>query len=143
MKRNNYCRYFRVFTYDTTVTEVSTNDFNPPRFRPFKKDWLVGNTQKLFGVIAAVPYTLLTGKDAFVGYSSRAKAMEMAKAGALKYIDSLIALGASGHKTLLQYRTDHYEDLCINLLSANIENVSREAAGLVPIIIVKPEPLWF
>nr|MCS3813027.1 hypothetical protein [Mucilaginibacter sp. X4EP1] len=52
--------------------------------------------------------------------------MEMAKAGVLKYIETLIDRGRSGMATLLKYRIDHYEDLNKNLTYVNIEAIKNQ-----------------
>jgi hypothetical protein len=128
MKKSNYIKYFRVFQNDTVVTEVSTNDFRPLKLTPFQKDWLIGRTKNVLCSIASVKYALLANSTFFYGYSSRAKAMEMAKIGAMNYINNLIKQGEAGRETLAQYRFDHYQDLHVNLLEANIRLV-REGAG--------------
>jgi len=143
MSKNNYSRYFRVFENDTAVTEVSTNDFRTLKFNPVKKDWLFAGTTNVLSVIADTKYRLPLNEPLFYGYSSRGKAMEMAKAGALRYINLLIDEGENGEEKLLQYRRDHYEDLHINLVYDNIENVKRIAAGEEPIIIPQNRPQWF
>lgn len=121
MKKNNFMRYFRVFSQDTIITEISTNDFRPLKLKPVKKNWLIGNTTEIYKAIVSVTYALPVGERLFYGYTTRARAMEMAKAGALRHINSLIDLGEDGEKQLLQYRTDHFEDLEVNLVYANIE----------------------
>ncbi|WP_208394820.1 hypothetical protein [Mucilaginibacter gilvus] len=73
-------------------------------------------------------------------YSLRSEAKEMAKAGALKYIDELIGQGESGLGTVLQYRMYHYEDLNINLIYSNIENVKRIEEGL-PLVNITSDHL--
>ena len=67
-----------------------------------------------------MPFKLPPDDAMFTGYADKAHAMEMAKAGALKYIDVLISEGSKGIEKLKQYREDHYEDLNTNLLDANI-----------------------
>jgi hypothetical protein len=143
MVKNNYARYFRVFKNDTVVTEISTNDFRRLKLRPVKENWLIGDTTEVLGTIAGRLYTLPVNSPLFYGYATRSKAMEMAKAGALNYIDKLIDEGASGEETLLQYRRDHYEDLRINLVYDRIENEKRAEKGEAEIIIPQYVPLWF
>lgn len=135
MAKNNYVSYFRVFKNDTVVAEISTNDFKRLKLRPVKENWLIGDTTDILGTIAGVKYSLLVDSPLFYGYTTRSKAMEMAKAGALNYIDKLIAEGAAGEETLLQYRRDHYEDLRINLVYDMIENEKRTERGEAEIII--------
>ncbi len=122
MKQRNYSRYFRVFINDTIVTQVSTNDFHTPNLKPFKGNWLKCETGEVFSAIAAVPYTLPTDGTLFYGYSTHAKAMEMAKAGALEHINTLIAMGKDGELALYEYRFHHFQDLTVNLVEANIQN---------------------
>jgi hypothetical protein len=130
MKRRTFNRYFRVFKNDTAVTEISTNDFRPLKLKPFKKNWLIGDTAEVLCAISAVKYALPTDGTLFYGYSSEAKAMQMAKAGALKYIDLLISRGKAGEQALLQYRFDHYDDLNNKLTAANIKQVEYEEVCL-------------
>jgi hypothetical protein len=111
MKRNNYSRYFRVFHNDTTVTEISTNDFRRVRLQPANFEHIV--------------YSL--PEPLFYGYLTEAKAMEMAKAGALEHINALIAMGKDGELALYEYRFHHYQDLTVNLIEANILESEDEA----------------
>jgi hypothetical protein len=120
MKQPNYIRYFRVFKQHTKVTEISTNDFLRPKLRAVGKNWLIGETEIILCAIADAGYRLPADNILFYGYTTKVKAMEMAKAGALKYINSLIAEGAPAKARLHQYRRDHYEDLNITLVEANI-----------------------
>jgi hypothetical protein len=108
MKQHNYSRYFRVFTDDTTVTQISTNDFVPllPK----------SNNRRQITYKLAEPF--------FYGYFNQIKAMEMAKAGALRHINKLIDRGKAGEKALYQYRFDHFQDLTVNLVEANIQSLS-------------------
>ena len=127
MKQRNYSRYFRVFMNDTLVSEVRTNDFHPPNLKPFKGNWLIGETGKILSAITSIKYYLPTDGTLYYGYSSQAKAMEMAKAGALKHINVLIDEGKSGEGHLYQYRFNHYEDLTVNLVEGNIQEVEDDA----------------
>jgi hypothetical protein len=112
MKQNNYARYYRVFQNDTVVTEISTNNFRQQRTKPVD------------GI--PVTYCFPVNEPFFYGYSTMAKAMEMAKAGALKHIDTLIAKGKKGEKALFKYRFDHFQDLTVNLVERNVENIEDE-----------------
>ena len=103
-------KYYRVYMNDTTVTEVSSNDFNRLNIKGFSVD---------------VQYSIPPGRM-FYGYTTRAHAMEMAKAGALKYIESMIRQVKSGIDKLVQYRNDHYQDLNVNLLDSSIRKLERE-----------------
>ena len=98
MQQEPYARYFRVFQNDTAITEISTNNFFKANTRP------------------ASPLLLLPLGQLFRGYRSRELAIEAAKTGARSYINQLIALGDSGKELLLQYRSDHYDDLNFNLV---------------------------
>ncbi len=109
MKQHNYSRYFRVFRDDTAVTEVSTNNFLPVNPKHIK--------------LQGLAYTLPINEPLFYGYLTRIKAMEMAKAGALAHINVLIDQGKAGEHALYQYRFDHYEDLTVNLVEANIQKL--------------------
>ncbi len=126
MKQHNYTRYFRVFKRDTVVTEISTNDLSRRKLKAAGKNWLLGDTKIILCAIADVAYKLPADHALFYGYSTKVKAMEMAKAGALSYINHLIDEGASGTERLLQYRRDHYQDLNINLVEANIHQPEND-----------------
>jgi hypothetical protein len=126
MIQRNYIRYFRVFTHHTKVTEISTNDFCRPKLRAVGKHWLIGDTEEILCAIADAAYSLPADNALFYGYATKVKAMEMAKAGALRYIDSLIAEGMPGKARLLEYRRDHYQDLNITLVEANIHQPEND-----------------
>jgi hypothetical protein len=112
MKQHNYTRYFRVFKDDTSVTEISTNDFLPVKPNPANDDSPV--------------YQLPVNERLYYGYLTKAKAMEMAKGGALEHINLLLDQNESGEKELYQYRFDHFQDLTVNLVEANIEQIESE-----------------
>ncbi|UOE49803.1 universal stress protein [Mucilaginibacter sp. SMC90] len=105
---HGYYRYFRVDQKDTTVRVISANDLQAWR-------------SKSPGAV-----TLQPGAEKYWLFTDIGRAMEKAKAGARAYIEGLIARGEEGRPELLQYRMDHYEDLNINLIEANIEKVKRE-----------------
>ena len=111
MIQSNYLRYFRVFRNATSVTEISTNDFKRVKLK-----------QANFEHIACS-----LAEPLFYGYLTQAKAMEMAKAGALKHINALIAMGKDGELALYEYRFHHYQDLTVNLVEANITEIEDEA----------------
>ncbi len=90
---------------DTAVTEIPVNDFKPISAKPS-------------GALALDRDSLL--------FSDIGQAMEKAKDGARAYIAQLIEKGAEGLPELLQYRMDHYEDLNINLVDANIQKEECE-----------------
>jgi hypothetical protein len=109
--RHNYCKYYRVDKNDTFVKEVSANDFKPAR---------PTSTGTCEGI------TLQHDAGTYSMYTDLMQAMEKAKAGAQAYIEQLIAEGEEGQSKLLQYRMDHYEDLNINLVEANIQKEEEE-----------------
>ncbi len=106
--RHIYCKYYRVNKKDTTITEISVNDFKPLKRKPT-------------GML-----TLQPGTEMFYLYTDIGQTMEKAKAGAQAYIEELISRGEEGRPELLQYRMDHYEDLNINLVETNIEKEESE-----------------
>jgi hypothetical protein len=110
MQQHNFTNYYRVYQHDTAVTKVSANDFkqviNQTAFPPV--------------------YSLPTDGTLFYGYLNQIEAMEKAKAGALAYIEGIIKKVDEGIDRLKQYRMDHYEDLNINLLDANIRRLEQE-----------------
>jgi len=103
--RHNYYKYYRVNKNDTAVTEISVNDFKP---------------------VSAKPAGALTLERDILLFSDIGQAMEKAKDGAQAYIEQLIERGDEGLPELLQYRMDHYEDLNINLVDANIQKEESE-----------------
>jgi hypothetical protein len=104
----NYYKIYRVNKNDTAVREISTNDFKPFSSRP------------------AGTLSLGSGGLLFSLFTDIGQAMEKAKAGAQAYIEQLIDRGEEGLPELLQYRMDHYEDLNINLVEANIQKEENE-----------------
>lgn len=107
MKKMN--KYYRVYLNDTSVTEVSANDFSRR------------NIQRLSSDVYSIPR-----EGMFYGYSDRIHAMEMAKSGALSYINSMVKQVQAGIDKLIQYREDHYQDLNVNLLEASIRKLEKE-----------------
>ena len=101
-------KIYRVNKNDTAVTEISANDFRTCNSRPA-------------GALRLEPGALL-----FSLFTDIGQAMEKAKAGARAYIEQLIGRGDEGLAELLQYRMDHYEDLNINLVEANIQKNESE-----------------
>jgi hypothetical protein len=112
LERHNYDCYYRVDRNDTTVTRVSTNDFKQGRH--------------LLTSYGDTVYTLRLEYELCYQCVSLVGAMEKAKAWALVHIEQLIKKGEPGLPELLQYRKDHYEDLHINLVDANIQLVEQE-----------------
>jgi hypothetical protein len=127
MKRNNFTRYYRVFKNDTSVTEVSANDFMPAPTRHFKSGLPIHTSiiEKV-GSIHISEYTLVPENEMFYGYLDKADAMVKAKAGALNHMNHIIKEIEAGIRKLVQYRNDHYEDLNVNLLDANIQRIKKE-----------------
>ncbi|OKS89195.1 hypothetical protein [Mucilaginibacter polytrichastri] len=119
MEKHNFTKYYRVYKNDTRVTEVSTNDFMLPTTRHFKASWVTGPP---VDVLCTIPsYYSLPADDAmYYGYTSKVKAMEMAKATAVRHFNAMIKEGEKGIDKLMQYRADHYTDLNITLLETNI-----------------------
>lgn len=116
--RKPYNKFYKVFKNETSVTEVLTNDFKTfqATYREIKIACLLNSGQH--------PAFFLPADDVmFCGFTSRIRAMEYAKAGALKYISKLIDDGDEGYPLLLKYREDHYEDLNINLTDRNIKKI--------------------
>ena len=126
MKHHNLIKYYRVFEHDTQVTEVSANDFKPSKSKQFKRGWFIDHPVNAIDSIPSHRYSLPTDGTMFYGYADKAQAMKMAKAGALKYIDTLIDQADRSAAKLNKYRTDHYEDLNVNLIDANIRKAENE-----------------
>jgi hypothetical protein len=124
MKNHSFIKYYRVYKNDTAVTEVSVNDFKsvmPGRFRAN----LAAKGPR--DVMCSIPlYYLPSDENMFYGYLDKAVAMEKAKAGALAYINQMVKEVEKGIKKLEQYRDDHYHDLNINLLDANINRIKKQ-----------------
>jgi hypothetical protein len=115
-----YFKFYKVFKNDTAVNEVFTNDF-----KPFRSTYLKIKTACSLHSAIRPAFSLVDDDHSYYGSLSRIKAMEHAKAGALKYIGKLIDGGEKSYNLLLQYREDHYEDLNINLVDRNIRKLER------------------
>ncbi len=126
MKNNHFFKYYCVYKNDTTVTEVSVNDFKPVLHRLFKRGLPVTGFMDGLGQMPSFQYSLPPDDDMFYGYTDKVTAMEKAKYGALNYINNMIKEVEQGIKKLVQYRNDHYEDLNVNLLDANIRKLKKE-----------------
>ncbi len=120
MKNRSYIRFYRVYKHDTAVTEIRSNDFRPGTRAKFKRGLPVEQPQHGTAVEHQFYYALPPDELMFYGYLDKAVAMEKAKAGALVYIGQMISEVERGIKKLTQYREDHYQDLNINLLDAQI-----------------------
>jgi len=126
MKNLFFTKYYRVYKNDTSVTEISVNDFKPVPSRHNKSALIATQLEDVLCSIPYLEYMLPQDESMFYGYLDKATAMEKAKAGALAYISRLIEEGEAGIKKLAQYRTEHYEDLNIHLLDANIRKFRKE-----------------
>jgi hypothetical protein len=123
MEKLSFIRYYRVFLNDTQVTEISANDFKPVDTRRFKNGWLAGTPVNTASPVPSHVYSLPTGEFMFYGYSSKIKAMEMAKSGALAHIARLVKNAERSILKLKQYRDDHYQNLNVNLLDSAIRKL--------------------
>jgi hypothetical protein len=124
--KNNFIKYYRVFKNDTAVTEVSVNDFKPVFGKRNLVALLVGAPVDVLCTIPHVQYSLLADDSMFYGYLNKFRAMEKAKEGALAYINQMIEDVEVGMKKLAKYRHDHYSDLNVSLLDANIRRIKKE-----------------
>jgi hypothetical protein len=121
MKKNSCTKYFRVFKNETSVTEVSTNDFKPNISRQLKSLLAGGEPGgRLNPNIPNHAYFFPPDKEMFYGYTTKIEAMERAKTGAIAYINFMIKEAELCIQKLKQYRIDHYEDLNINFLDEEI-----------------------
>jgi len=111
-KRHNYAYSYCLKKNDTTIITVSANNFRPVIQQPYCQ--------------APAIDTLHVINEDYYQCVDLVNAMEKAKAGALLYIKGLIDMGPAGNEALLQYRIDHYEDLHINLVDANIQLVEQK-----------------
>ncbi len=126
MKNSNYTRFYRVFKHDTSVTEISTNNFQPVQLKRSQRHTLVGHPVDVLCAIPENPYYLLADDEMFYGYLTLTRAMEKAKQGARTYIGQMISEVETGIAKLKAYRTAHYEDLNTTLLESNIRRLERE-----------------
>ncbi|GAB2695061.1 hypothetical protein GCM10027037_18360 [Mucilaginibacter koreensis] len=127
MKQNNYNRYFRVFMYDTAVTEISTNDFKPVNHQLFvRRVSRADDFKDHLCQLSDSHYSLPVAEQMFYGYMTRIRALEKAKAGAQKYINELTRQAEASINQLKQYRMAHYQDLSSTLLEANIRRLEKE-----------------
>jgi len=126
MLRDSFVKYYRVFKNDTTVTEISANDFKPVARVQFKRVMPIGFPVDVLISIPYFQYSLPANGAMYYGYLSKVKAMEKAKAGALLYINTMIADVEQGIEKLKAYRMHHYTDLNTNLLDASIRRVEKQ-----------------
>ena len=115
-----YYKFYKVFKNETSVTAVFVNDF-----KTFKPTFLKIKTACALSSAQHPAFCLPADDYMFHGFLSRIRAMEYAKAGALKYISKLIDDGEKGYELLLKYRDEHYEDLNINLTDKNIRKLEE------------------
>ncbi len=120
MKNRSYIRFYRVYKHDTAVTEIRSNDLRSYSCTKFKRGLPIEQPTDETTGAHQFNYELPPAEQMFYGYLDKALAMEKAKAGALAYIGQMISEVEQGIKKLTQYRDDHYEDLNINLLDAQI-----------------------
>jgi hypothetical protein len=113
-----YFKFYKVFKNETSVNEVFTNSFEI-----FKPTHLKIKAACALNSREHPAFFLPADEFMFCGFLSRIKAMEYAKAEALKYINKLINDGEKSYKLLLKYREVHYEDLNINLIDRNIRKL--------------------
>lgn len=116
--RKPFFKFYKVYHNETSVSEVFCNDLIPfaPTLQEIKAACAVHSRQ--------YPALTLPAKASmFYGFLSPIKAMEYAKAGALKYIAKLIDEGEKSYGLLMKYRETHYEDLNINLTDKNIRKL--------------------
>jgi hypothetical protein len=109
---HTYYRSYRVDKNDTGIKMIPANDFSPVGARLTDRHNVI--------------YTLQPDYEQYYQTTSLVKAMEKAKEGALTSINELIKRGDDGVAALLQYRIDHYEDLHVNLVDANIQLVEQQ-----------------
>ncbi|MEP6613279.1 MAG: hypothetical protein ABJA76_15370 [Mucilaginibacter sp.] len=122
--RKPYFKFYKVMKTDTRVTEISTNDFElftPDYFKIKAACRSHSRLHPAFFIAADGPI--------YCGFLSRFRAMEHAKAGALKYIAKLIDGGEQRYGQLLKYRSEHFDDLNVNLTDGNIQKLEM-AAGI-------------
>jgi hypothetical protein len=113
-----FFKFYKVLKNDTAVVEVSANDFKPfdAVYSEIKTNCVLNTGQCPF-------FSLPADEFMFCGFLSEIKAMEHAKAGALKYIAKLIEGGDATYNLLLEYREAHYDDLNIHLTEKNIRQL--------------------
>jgi len=111
MRTQSIFKYYRVYHNETSVIEISANDFKPAAFKRGGR---------------GMNYSLSSVKQKFCDYIDKARAMEQAKAGALVHINKMILDVELAIAKLVKYRTDNYEDLNHNLLDANIHKFKSQ-----------------
>lgn len=121
-----YTKYYRVLKHDTAITEISTNNFKVVKHKSFKRKLFSGKSVDVLCSIPSTVYSFPADGEMYYGYLTKADAMKRAKAGAQNYISKMVSEIEAGIKRLKQYRSDHYEDLNINLLDANIRRIEKE-----------------
>jgi hypothetical protein len=118
-KYKPYYKFYTVYKNETAVTQVSTNNFKS--FQPvYLKIKAACSSNSKENPAFSIP----TDDCMAYGFLSQVKAMEFAKAGALKYISRLIDEGQESFDLLVAYREAHYEDLNFNLTEKNISKLA-------------------
>lgn len=110
--KQHYYQYYEVKHHETAITAFSVNDFRPRKNAP--------------ATALPVVFTLLPGWNKADVFTDIGQAMEKAKATTLAAINNLLKGGETTLPQLLQYRMDHYEDLNVNLVDANVQKMENE-----------------
>jgi hypothetical protein len=111
-------KFYKVFKNDTSVTEVLINDL-----KTFEATLCEIKAACILHSAKRPAFFFPPDAFSFRGFFSRIRAMEYAKAGALRYISGLIDEGERSNDKLLQYRWTHYEDLNFTLTDRNIRKL--------------------
>ncbi|WP_129715896.1 hypothetical protein [Pedobacter sp. SYP-B3415] len=123
MTKLPFCIFYQVFLNDTAVSRISSNDFKQS-VAFSNKISVPGPHKDALGRCTA--YSLPPAANMYYGYPTQVEAMEMAKAGALRHIDKLTAIAESGINALKAYRMEHYTDLNVTLVDANIRRLEKQ-----------------
>ncbi len=118
--KRSYFKFYVVYKNETAVITASANNlktFEPTLIK------IKANCAK--HSLLKPAFFLPADNQMFYAFLSPIRAMEHAKARALKYINKLIDEGENSLNTLLKYREDHYLDLNINLTDRNIKKLER------------------
>ena len=117
-----YFKFYKVYKNDTTVVEVSANDFESfdTAYSKIKAACVLNSRQWPV-------FSLPADEFMYCGFLSEIKAMKHAKAGALKHIAKLIEGGDATYHLLLEYRETHYYDLNFHLTEKNITELELKS----------------
>ena len=110
-----FFKFYKVFKNDTSVVEVSANDF-----KSFDAAYSKIKAACVLNSRRWPVFSLPADEFMYCGFLSEIKAMKYARAGALKHIAKLIEGGDATYNLLLEYRETHYDDLNIHLTEKNI-----------------------